>query len=74
MCLYHWRMVRHSVQLDVYRTVKISGPEVDKTRAAWWKAQAEAIKDAMTRDGYAEELTLRRYDRDMKFASKLETE
>lgn len=31
------------LQAEVYRTVKIRGPYIDRTWAPWWRAQGAAI-------------------------------
>jgi len=43
MCLSCWSKVPADLQTEVYRTVRLRGPVIDKTWAPWWRAQAKAI-------------------------------
>ena len=43
MCRECWALVPAPMQAEVYRTVKLRGPDVDATWAPWWRAQAEVI-------------------------------
>ncbi len=43
MCRSCWANVPPALQAEVYRTVKLRGPDVDATWAPWWRAQARAI-------------------------------
>lgn len=43
MCRECWGLVPPVMAADVYRTVKLRGPVVDRTWAPWWRAQARAI-------------------------------
>lgn len=43
------------MQIEVYRTVKLRGPDCDETWAPWWRAQARAIHHvAMLKEPNAE--------------------
>ena len=51
MCRGCWSKVPRAIQDDVYRTVKLRGPQCDKTWAPWWRAQAQATHHvAMLKD------------------------
>jgi hypothetical protein len=73
MCRSCWAQVPSDVQAEVYRTVKLRGPNVDASWAPWWRAQARAIAhvahirepNASRRDAYLA--------REMTFADTLET-
>lgn len=43
VCKECWALVPHDLAQEVYRTVKLRGPYVDKSWAPWWRAQARAI-------------------------------
>jgi hypothetical protein len=43
MCRSCWAKVPSAMQVEVYRTVKLRGPDCDETWAPWWRAQAHAI-------------------------------
>lgn len=43
MCRPCWSKVPPDLQREVYRTVKLRGPDCDATWAPWWRAQARAI-------------------------------
>jgi hypothetical protein len=43
MCLPCWHLVPMGLQVEVNRTVKLRGPDVDASWAPWWRAQAKAI-------------------------------
>lgn len=72
MCGPHWARVPADLQREVYRTVKLRGPDADKTWAPWWRAQAKAIAhvaflehpDVAKRDAYLA--------RELGFADELE--
>lgn len=74
MCRTCWARVPPALQAEVYRTVKLRGPDVDGTWAPWWRAQAKAIAhvaflvspDKVKRDAYLE--------REMGVADQLELE
>lgn len=40
-------MVPKDLGAEVYRTVKLRGPQIDATWAPWWKAQALAIESVL---------------------------
>lgn len=73
MCRTCWSKVPAPIQAEVYRTVRLRGPDCDETWAPWWRAQARAIAhvafivhpDEAKRDRYLE--------REMRFADELET-
>lgn len=43
MCGPCWAKVPAPLQAEVYRTVKLRGPDCDASWAPWWRAQAKAI-------------------------------
>lgn len=43
MCSPCWAKVPADIQAEVYRTVALRGPYVDRSWAPWWRAQARAI-------------------------------
>lgn len=43
MCGPCWAQVPRAMQLEVYRTVRLRGPNCDASWAPWWRAQAKAI-------------------------------
>ena len=43
MCAICWAQVPRDLQAEVYRTVRLRGPDCDTTWAPWWRAQARAI-------------------------------
>ena len=43
MCGQCWDRVPADLQREVYRTVKLRGPDADASWAPWWRAQARAI-------------------------------
>lgn len=73
MCKPCWSRVPASLQAEVYRTVKLRGPDVDATWAPWWRAQAKAIAyvaflvspDEQKRDSYLA--------REMRIADEMES-
>jgi hypothetical protein len=73
MCRECWSRVPANLQSEVYRTVKLRGPDVDDSWAPWWRAQARAIAyvaflvhpDVAKRDAYLA--------RELKVADELET-
>jgi len=50
MCDTCWELVPIDLQREVYRTVKLRGPVVDKTWSPWWRAQARAIHSLCRND------------------------
>jgi hypothetical protein len=72
MCRTCWAFVPADIQAEVYRTVKLRGPEADASWAPWWRAQARAIAhvafishpDVEKRDRYLA--------RELRFADQLE--
>ncbi len=73
MCRTCWLLVPPDIQVEVYRTVRLRGPNADRTWAAWWRAQARAIAhvafladpNEVKRDQYLA--------RELAFADTLET-
>lgn len=51
VCLDHWRMVSSDSRDEVYRTVKLRGPNIDETWAPWWRASHKAIAEIAKREG-----------------------
>lgn len=72
MCRPCWSKVPSDLQREVYRTVKLRGPDCDATWAPWWRAQARAIYYvAMLKEPDTVRLS-RWLDRELAFADRLE--
>lgn len=72
MCEHHWRLVNPKTQREVYRTVRLRGPLVDASWAAWWRAAHRAIYQVMVCEGCEREKCDRWLKRQTDFADKLE--
>jgi ribosome-binding protein aMBF1 (putative translation factor) len=74
MCRTCWALVPPDLQREVYRTVRLRGPDADASWAPWWRAQARAIAhvaflshpDVAKRDAYLA--------REMRVAAEMESE
>ena len=51
MCRECWTLVSPETQREVYRTVKLRGPDCDHTWAAWWRASHTAIYEVAIAQG-----------------------
>ncbi len=76
MCPPCWQKVLPSTQREVYRTVRLRGPAVNKTWAAWWRAQALATVENARERGVEKDsrgMPLEEYLKDAyAFADRLE--
>jgi hypothetical protein len=72
-CAPHWGMVSALTQREVYRTVKLRAKgAVNETWAPWWRAQATATDEVLTRLYPGEPWVQKRLAKDMAFAEMLE--
>ena len=68
-------MVPYDLQQEVYRTVKLRGKFVDKTWAAWWRAQAAATVFVLRQTHPEYETRIDKIEKNAKkFADKLESQ
>lgn len=72
MCRGCWARVPAAMQREVYRTVKLRGPDCDATWAPWWRAQARAIHHVAMLDAIDVERGARWLERELCFAEELE--
>lgn len=72
MCRSHWSQVPPDLQREVYRAVRLRGPDVDETWAPWWRAQARAIHHVAMLTTPDAERGQRWLDRELAFADRLE--
>ena len=52
-CRGCWALVSPETQAEVYRTVRLRGPDCDHTWAAWWRASHQAIHEIAVAKGQA---------------------
>lgn len=50
-CRACWALVSPETQREVYRTVKLRGPDCDHTWAAWWRASHRAMYEIAIAQG-----------------------
>ncbi len=73
-CGPHWAMVTTETQREVYRTVKLRAKgSVNKTWAAWWRAQATATDEVLTKLYPDDPRAPKLLAKDMAFADLLES-
>ncbi len=74
MCAKHWAMVPPATQRAVYATVKLRGPNCDKTWAPWWRAAHAAIAHVARIEHGDSDRLARWLEKQMETAKQLETE
>ena len=82
MCRGCWGLVSPETQREVYRTVKLRGPDCDHTWAAWWRASHRAMYEVALAQGLDGKSNgpdttfsaLRWLQHQMKIADELEAE
>lgn len=72
-CRTCWDVVTPDTKREVNRTVGLRGPDVDRTWAGWWRAQARAVaENAVVREVWTTEQARDWIARADAFATKLE--
>jgi hypothetical protein len=72
MCKPHWGRVPADIQAEVYRTVRMRGPDCDHTWAPWWRAHSRAIAHVAFLEHPDEDKRDRYLAREMAIADELE--